>query len=361
MIRLTATELPRFVQCNGFLQLDKVDEFDKDTTLRDEGDAAHWVCETVFKGEKTVEELIDKKAPNGYFVDAEMIAHCLPYIDAIKGRGEVEADTSYSDKGWAVAGRTDHRYNEGLTLYIDDFKFGYRIVEPDENWTLLSHAIEYFVNQRLGHQNIQEVVLRIFQPRAIHPVSSIREWKVSVDDLFSTYWFRLLTALDDPSKNVTTGSNCYRCASFSLCPAATISTMTALESSSRAFNAKLTPSQTSQMLDEMKRAQEVIKQALRAHEDSALHEVRKGVSIPNYSGVTNQTSPKWKEGVTAEAMEAMTGKKLSKKTIITPTQAVAKGVSEEIIKQFSERKTTGLKLIRVSDSEQARKMFGDKK
>ena len=115
------------------------------------------------------------------------------------------------------------------------------------------------------------------------------------------------------------------------------------------------------MLDEMKRAQEVIKQALRAHEDSALHEVRKGVSIPNYSGVTNQTSPKWKEGVTAEAMEAMTGKKLSKKTIITPTQAVAKGVSEEIIKQFSERKTTGLKLIRVSDSEQARKMFGDKK
>jgi len=361
MLRLTATDLPRFVQCNGFFKLERIPEFDKDTTLRDEGDAAHWVSETVFKGEATLEELIGKKAPNGFRVDAGMAEHCEEYIEAIKGRGEVEVDTSYSGEGWVVVGRPDHRSREGVEFHVRDFKYGYKIVEPDENWTLISHVIEYFLTNPEAGFDVKEIVITIFQPRAIHHKGTVREWRISLKDLWYNYWPKLRSMLENPSNALTTGPSCYRCASFAVCPAATINSMRALETSTQAFTSKLTPKQTSLMLDQMVKAQDTIKQALRAHEDNALHQAKKGVCIPNYSLQTGKTGKKWKEGVTVDSLSAMTGVDLYKKTLLTPLQAAKTGVKQEVLDIFLEPKKSSLKLVRVSESEQAKKMFGDKK
>ena len=360
MLKLTATELPRFVECNGFSLLDKVPAFNQDTKLRDEGDAAHWVCETVAKGEFLAEELVDRKAPNGFYIDADMVKNCEPYINGAQGVSLTEEDTSYVGKTWSVAGRVDRISHLEGVLYVDDFKYGWKIVEPDDNWTLLSHAFGFLSRNPDIAATIHTVVIRIFQPRPYHPKGVIREWHVTIADLWGVYWVKLSAMLDNPTSELNTSARCYKCPARSLCPAAQMSAMNAIEVSEQAFNSHLTPAETSFMLDQMKRAQDVIKQTLKSHEDAALHQAKKGVAIPNYSIQADVSNEQWKDGVTAESLKMITGVDLSKDAVITPGQAKKKGVPVDVLKMFYERKTKGTKLVRISDSEHGKKMFGKK-
>lgn len=360
MLSLTATELPRFVNCNGFRLLEKVAPFEQDNTLRDEGDAAHWLAEEVFKGNFIAEELIDRKAPNGFYIDANMVEHCEEYIEAIKGKGNVEVNTSYSGTNWEVRGRADHEFLEQDRLFVDDYKYGWKLVEPEENWTLISHVFGLFASSVYSGKNINDVCIRIFQPRPYHPKGTVREWVFSVKDLWEIYWAKLLPMLENPTDQLNTSVNCYRCPSMSLCPAAQKAAMNALEVTETAFNSNMTPAERSFMLDQMSRAEKIIKDTKRAHEDAALHEAKRGVAIPNYSIQSDLSNEQWKEGTTPEMLQMLTGKDLSKKALITPGQAKKAGASDAVLKQFYERKNKGSKLVRISDNEQGKKFFGTK-
>lgn len=360
MLKLTATQLPRFVECNGFLHLDKIPAFNNDTQLRDEGDAAHWFVEQVFKGEFIAEELIDRKAPNGIYIDADMAEHCEEYIEAIKGKGSVETDTSYAGQSWQVAGRVDHIHAENGVLNINDFKYGWKIVEPEENWTLLSHGFGFLSKNPEVAATVHTIRIRIFQPRPYHPKGSVREWVISAQDLWNIYWAKLSPMLENPSNQIKTGPHCYKCESMAVCPAAQIAAMNAIEVTEQAYNSELEPAQISQMLDLMKRASEVIKQTQKAYEDAALHQAKQGKQIPNYSIQKDLSNEQWKEGITSATIKAITGVDISKDAMITPGQAKKKGISEHVLKPFYERKEKGAKLVRVSDSERAKQMFGSK-
>ena len=67
MLSLTATELPKFMACNGFTRLGGIEPFNPSTEVTDEGNAAHWLCEQVYHGENP-EDLIGQKAFNGLFI-----------------------------------------------------------------------------------------------------------------------------------------------------------------------------------------------------------------------------------------------------------------------------------------------------
>ena len=53
MISLTATDLPRFMACNGSRLLKRIEPFNPDDTVAEEGNAAHWLIEQVFRGHFT--------------------------------------------------------------------------------------------------------------------------------------------------------------------------------------------------------------------------------------------------------------------------------------------------------------------
>ena len=361
MLKLTATGLPRFVDCNGQRLLDKVPAFNNDSSLRDEGNAAHWLVEKVFKGEYIAEELIDRKAPNGWIIDADMVEHCDAYLNAIEGFGAVESDTSYGGEKWFIGGQADHIGVVKNILYVDDFKFGWRIIEPDENWTLLSHAFGFLSKNPDIGKTVDTVVIRIFQPRPYHPRGAVREWHVSVQDLWGVYWAKLSPMLENPSDVLNTGPNCYKCPSRYPCPAAQISSMNAIDVSETAFNSDLKPDEVSLILDQLKRAQDVIKQTLKSYEDAALHQAKKGVIFPNHAIQSDISNEQWKEGITPEMMMLITGQDLSKKSLITPGQAKKKGIDPKILEPFYERKTKGAKLVSVKNSERAKQLFGNKK
>lgn len=359
MLSLTATELPRFMACNGSRLLGGVSPFDTDRTLADEGDAAHWLIEQVFNGHFSAEELVDRKAPNGVFITADMVDDIQEYLTGIKGFGEIECNTSYAGTGWEIRGRTDHIfYTPAKMLVVSDFKYGWRIVEPKENWTLISHALGYIFKHQLSDQ-INSVVFRIYQPRPYHPEGSVREWVISYTELLQ-YWQQLQAALSNPTNTCQTSEHCYKCPSRSQCPAAQIASMNAVDVAYAAYDSEVDNDRLAWQLDNLSRAQEHLKQMQDAYEDLAMHRLQAGQSVGDYAVSVGKGKTRWNEGMTADLVAMLTGFDVSKKELVTPTQAGKLGISPEVLSTLTNRPNTGVKLVKQSVDKRATALFGKK-
>ena len=358
MLSLTATELPRFMACNGFTRLGGIEPFNPSTEITDEGNAAHWLCEQVYQGIKP-ESLIGQKAYNGLFITEDMVENCREYINLITSTScYVEKDTSHRNGNlWEIRGRADYiaRYDEH-TLMIADLKYGWRIVEPEMNWTLISHAIEArrycgFIPTRF--------IFRVYQPRPFHPRGPVRDWvigKVELDEFED----QLISTLNNPSATVCSSEQCYRCKSLSQCPAAQIATMNAVDVANMAFDSEISDDKLAWMLDNLKRAQEVIKQSYEAYQDLALHRLKAGDKIKSYDIQTALGNTIWNDDVTPEMLEVISGVDCTVKKLITPAQAKKKGVPEDLIGQFTHRPDNGFKLVKIDQNKLGNKLFGEK-
>jgi hypothetical protein len=366
MISLTATELPRFMTCNGSLSLGGIPPFDPDLTVTEEGNAAHWYVQEVFENRFQAEELIDRQAPNKTYITPSMYEHIQQYLNDllayIRAGCEVrlEVETSHEAEGfYQIRGRADGIvYNhQTKRLTVPDFKYGFKIVDPFENWTLISHAIGWIKS----HPDLQviDIDFKIYQPRPFHPEGQVRSWLVS-RDMFDNFWYKLDIALRNPTNQLNTSQHCYKCPAITQCPAYQIASMNAIDIGLKAYDSVIPNNDLSWMLKNLKRAQEVLKQAVSAYEDLALHRLKEGQIIPSYSIDNSLGNTRWKPNITPELVQILTGVDCSKKELITPTQAKARGVSEETIKSLTERPSTGFKLVNVDASKKAEKLFGKK-
>lgn len=358
MLSLTATELPKFMACNGFTRLGGIEPFNPSTEVTDEGNAAHWLCEQVYNGANP-EDLIGKQAFNGVFITDEMVENCSEYIMLIKmGHCFVEKDTSHRNGDlWEIRGRADYigRIDEDMVM-IADLKYGWRIVEPEMNWTLISHAIAY---RRYCGFKPEKFVFRICQPRPFHPQGPVRDWVITANEL-DELEKQLTTALDNPQAIVCSGSQCYKCKSLSQCPAAQLAAMNAVDVANMAFDSEMTDDKLAWMLNNLKRASEVIKQSYEAYQDLALHRLKDGRKVTNYSIQPALGNTTWDDDITPELLESMTGLDCSVKKLITPAQAKKKGVPEELINQLTHRPDNGFKLVHIDENKLATKYFGEK-
>lgn len=359
MLSLTATELPRFMACNGFTRLGGIEPFNPSTEVTDEGNAAHWLCEQVYKGANP-DDLIGQKAFNGLFITEEMVENCRLYIQLIQmGNCQVEKDTSYrNDDKWEIRGRADciTFIPEERILMVSDLKYGWRIIEPEMNWTLISHAVACrhycgFIPTKF--------VFRIYQPRPFHPQGQMRDWVISNSEL-DELEKQLFNALDNPQATVCSGSQCYRCKSLSQCPAAQIAAMNAVDVANMAFDSEMTDDKLAWMLDNLKRASEVIKQSYEAYEDLALHRLKDGHKVNSYNIQTALGNTTWNDDITPEMLEAVSGVDCSVKKLITPAQAKKKGVPAELLEKCTHRPDNGFKLVRIDENKLGNKLFGEK-
>lgn len=322
---------------------------------RIEGNAAHWLIEQVHKRVHTASELIDRKANNGFSITGEMVEYCTPYLDATRDKGEVECETSYGDgQTYQINGRADHIYYEQSsgTLYVDDFKYGYSIIEPENNWTLISHALGWlFKNHPVSH-----ITLRIYQPRPHHPLGKIREHTYSFDEIMQK-WTILQHILTNPTNTLNTGTHCKDCPARVNCPAAMKAEMNAVDVSEMAYIADVDDVTLGFLLDQIDRAAETLKQGKKAYTELALHRLKAGKIVPGYGVEKDLTNKQWKDGITVETAMMLTGKDLGKKQLITPKQAMELGVSETAVNALCERKEKGVKLTRMNAATQVKKLF----
>lgn len=355
MLSLTATELPRFMACNGFKSLGEVEPFNPSNDLTDEGNAAHWVAEQVHKGSAVMSL---EQAPNGVFITSEMIDFITPYLDFVKTTGaEVEVETSHSGNGWEIRGRADCIRFENEELTVADLKYGWRIVEPVENWTLISHAIAWCQKNKKAPRKINFV---IYQPRPYHPEGAIRKWSILYTDLL-IYYESLRVTLEHPSDKVKCGAHCYKCKAMSMCPAAQIAAMNAIDVAETAFNSDITNDKLAWMLNNLKRAEEIIKQSYDAYQDLALHRLQDGAKVKGYSVTQALGNTTWNKDINSDVIKAMCGVDVTVSKLMTPAQAKKVGVPEDIIKDCTHRPNNGLKLVQIDENKLANKFFGDKK
>lgn len=356
MLSLTATELTRFMACNGFKSLKGVEPFNPSNEATDEGNAVHWLAEQVFNGANP-NDLIGQSAPNSLFITDEMVENCSDYLEFItSGNCQVEVDTSHSGNNWEIRGRADCIKFVDNDLTIADLKYGWRIVEPLENWTLISHAIAWCLKNNTAPYMVKFV---IFQPRPFHPQGAVREWKVLYTDLLE-YYKHLVYTLEHPTPAVSTGSQCYKCQSLSQCPAAQIAAMNAIDISQMAFDSEIDNDKLSWMLNNLKRAQEILKQSYDAYQDLALHRLKDGKNLKGYSIQPALGNTKWDNKVDADFIKTMCGIDITVKNLMTPAQAKKAGVPEELINNCTYRPDNGLKLVSIDENKLAKKLFGDK-
>lgn len=351
----TATELNRFMACNGSKLMGAQTPVSQNDEARQEGIAAHWLIEKVFTGANSAEELIDRKAPNQIFITGEIVENTSGYLNNIRTLGGmVEESYDLSGQEWIVNGRTDHSACSGPVLYINDFKYGWRIIEPENNWSMISHAIGLIKKYNLRPDRI---VFTIYQPRPVHPVSRVREWRISFDELIA-YYAQLTYALDNPQNTVRTSPECYKCPALIKCGAAIKAGMNVLEVADDVYDANLGNEDLSFMLDQMKRGIEILSENLKAYEEQAVYKIKDGEIIKNYNMVSELTNKIWKKGMTTVILKILTGVDLSKNDVVTPAQAKKLGVAEDVIESLTERIQKGFKLVRVDADKQAKKILG---
>lgn len=356
MLTVTATNLSRLMPCNGSrLMTGFVPVVERDDTAAREGDAVHWLLKEVASNRFSAIELIDRKAPNGHYIDFDMVRHTEDYIEQTKD-GLAEVETSYQGQNWQVNGRADKIIYtaENYVLRIPDFKYGWSFVEPQHNWTMISHGIGWCI--RNPDCRVDKIIIEIYQPRPHHALGRIRTWEFSYPELLGFYE-QINKTLSNPSDILNTGKHCYKCPALASCPAARAAAMNAIEASEKAFIDTISNENLSFQLDHISRAMEMLKHLHDANSELATHRLREGEIINNYSLEKSKTKYKWPSHLTAEILQNLTGIDLTTKDLVSPAQAFKMGVPKEVVETLRTRDETATKLVRVDASSKAAKMF----
>lgn len=363
MFEIDASHLSRFVMCNGSRLLPRnlnIPEGVTDNTVRDEGIAAHYLAHVVYTNKFTIEELVDRKAPNGVYIGIEMSEYVNEYLSHLNHAGDIEFDTTRAFDNFRVNGRADHiSYNAAnRTLRVTDLKYGWSIVDPEMNYTLIWHAYSYMLN--LPNDAVQLVEIAIYQPRPNHPDGRLRIWAIDIN----TFWKHAKTmfdALNNPSDETRTSNYCNKCPSLSLCPTARNSFWNAIEYAEMAYSNELPSNELAFELDQIARIKSMINAREHALHEDAKHRLKSGDIIPNYSLEIGQGNRQWHDGMNCETLKIITGVDLSKSTPVTPAEAERRGVSKELVSSLTERPSTGIRLVRVDANKKAQRIFGNRK
>lgn len=363
MFKIIADALPRFMTCNGSrLLAASVPPAPGDTDARDEGIAAHYMAVASFRGANII-ELVDRKAPNGVFMTAEMAEHAGSYLEILKqdaGFAGVEIDTSHDySPHWVVDGRSDYIGMRTQTeLHIVDYKYGYRVVEPYRNWTLISHAIGHLKRNNISVETIR---FSIYQPRPYHPDGPMRSWVISYPAL-TNYYAELNEALSNPTDLLVTSPHCHNCPANAGCRAAQLAEYNIIDVATMVVNDKIDNARLAFTLDNLNRAKKMLEDRLEALSELAKHRIQSGAVVDNYSTEMGLGNTRWNEGITPDILKAMTNQDLTVPAkLVTPAEAKRRGLTDTTVKALTHRPPTGIKLVRISANKKATKLFGEGK
>jgi hypothetical protein len=353
MFRIDATYLGRAMNCNGSRLLDRPQlSDDTDTLVRDEGNAFHWLSQEIFEGRLQVDNAVGLQAYNGVFITAAMVKHAQEYINALWA-GEMEVTTSWGGIYFQIDGRADHiGYNpDTAELFIDDAKYGYSLVEPEHNWTLISHAIGY-----TKAKNIQpsKITLTIHQPRSYHPLGTTRLWSFGYYEL-CRFAEQIDHTLSNPTDQLCTGSHCYKCPSMTVCPAYRMASMNAIDATSHAFNDNLSAEELVEELELLEYASNVIISRKKAIDELALFRAANGEILPGRMIDRPKGQTRYKKNITPDMLSALIGRDLSEKKLPKVSALRDNGVAEMIIDAITERPEGSARLIKVDINKLAAK------
>lgn len=352
------------MKCAGYLAFTDLPKYESGPAA-EEGTAAGEYLQAMLE-QKTLTPVVSTHAKNGVAFDNDMKFHITPIAEEIlsKAESEVLCETEVvlqTASGIQVKGHSDATYIRDGKLYIDDLKYGWKIVDVHQNWQLLAYAIgEVIRRQRV----FDSIVMRIHQPRPHHEDGVTREWEISYEELigFKNQIEARCAQIASGDRELVTGSHCKYCEAAShACPAFNRAYQSSIDYVLSDFKQDdINEKVISFQLDQLDRVSEILKIKKDSLVQLANDRIKRGGIIPGWTTEQSFGDRKWKAGISPDAIEMMTGRKIVKQEILSPAQAEKMGVSKELMKSLVDRHFVGVKLVRGDAGRKADKIFNNK-
>ena len=329
-----------------------------------EGTASHWVGSQLLLGLPTPTP--GSICPeNGVVLSEEMIDGAKFYAGQVqavtkdRGINMVEQRVTVPPVHPQCFGTIDH-YSyiaDEDTLYVDDYKFGWTPVDPVGNWQLIIYAVGVLVKMQLLGDPSRKLCLRIIQPRPHHRLGPVREWRVTAGELMP-YVQQLQAAAAEamtPTARVCSGSHCKYCRARHACPALSAASMQAIDYICQGQPDELTVEAMAREYRTLDHIEQLIKARKSGHEARMIGMIENGQPVPGYTVEPGFGHATWnKQASEIIGLGELLGVSLAAPaTAITPAQARTRGLSEQLIAQYSGRKVTSKKLVETTNSRSA--------
>lgn len=363
---LSPSGASRWVNCPGSISLSRRYPETGSNEAAAEGTASHWVGATLLSGHATFNPKPGDVCPeNGVVLDMDMINGAYCYANTViaaapqhdRRQVVVEKRVEIAPVHPACFGTIDARYLTDDTLYIDDYKYGWTLVDPVGNWQLISYAAGVLYEMGLWGNPQQRLCLRIIQPRPHHPLGPVREWRVTAGELYPYIQSLQVAAAEamGPDPRVCSGSHCKYCRARHACPAVGSAVMSAIDYICQGQPDDLTTDAMAREYAVLDRIEQLVKARKSGHEARMIGMIENGQPVPGYVVEPGYGHATWSRPV-AEILglgDLMGVDLAAAPAAITPVQARAKGLSEKLIAQYSSRKVTSKKLVAVQSGKAA--------
>lgn len=349
--RLPPSSSHRWTNCALFLQASAAYTESPEGDEAREGTAAAWVAQVVLTGEaRDCYALIGKTHANGWLTTDEMAQYVQAYVDMINMRGGTTSCEKFVTLSTdpLIAGTLDlsATVGEKPTLYIDDLKYGRKIVEVRKNTQLVIYAAAVLRKYAPGTFNL--VQLGIYQPRAFHRDGIYRKWVVSVADLekMAAAIVEAGRAAYAPNPTATPGDWCEYCPVATRCEALAQTNYARISLVHSQAHRDMTATEISRELDFLEEADATLKARKKAVTAEAEQRARKE-RLPGYR--LEMGKGKRRFNVDRAVVRMMTGIDPVEESICTPAELIRRGASKDIAHALSIIPDTGMKLIKSSD------------
>lgn len=363
---IRCSSLHRPMQCLGYLSIgDRIIE-EAGQPAKDGTACGELLSEMI--RQRTDTPKVGTSASNGTFFDKDMWFYARDTYNTILQRAQgnhIETEERIdwmTPAGITIRGQFDISFAVGNTLYIEDLKYGYGIVEPKENWQLIGYAIGQA--QRLGKlYNYQPdyISLTIHQPRPYHEDGRVRTHVITWQELLKYYQDICQRMYDYTTgvKTLATGSACKYCDAGSACPALNRAANNSLDVVLNEWSEKpLSNSEVAEQYELLSRAYELIELRKKSIEQLAISRIQNNQIVPGYSFEMTYGDRKWKSNVTPNSIKALTGVDIIKEPeIMSPAQAEKAGVSKKITAALTEKPTKGPKLVKKDTEKEANQIL----
>lgn len=325
-----------------------------DNEVREDGTAAHWVNAEVYEGRHPP---IDSLSPNARIITEEMYDGCDLWHDVLRSWPNVvpviekPVPNSKVIRG-SVDGTPDAwAYNPSTrTLYVADYKFGFRFVEVWWNDQLIIYAAGICELLGIRLQDVQ-LVFVIVQPRSYHHEGPVRHWYVAGASLVAhvAKLDAASLACHQPGAMCTAGNWCHDCPGRSACKTLHADAQVTHELSYDSTPFELTPDQLGVELARLEDAARRLEGRITGLQATAENFIRNQKQVPGYTFTSKQGRLVFKPG-TLDQIKALAKlfnvQAFKEPAPRTPTQ-LASLFPPGTLDNFTERVHSSAKLTRV--------------
>lgn len=330
-----------------------------------EGTAAHWGLAEAVARFPEAELHVGEVAPNGVLIDQEMLEAIECFEIAIDPVREQELHVEKKMHGTRVHptlnwGTPDLWTFQFPVLDVFDFKYGHEFVEVYENWQLINYVL--FILELLGVRDEKITVrMHVVQPRSYTPEGVHRTWTVEASDLrgHANILTHAAAAATKPEPIASPGPWCKHCPGRHACTMLQRVALSSIEQSGHRLPVELPPEAVGLELRMLQRAQTMLAARVTGLEEQATGLLRKGQPVPGYAMESVAGRQVWGRPIAeVVALGAAMGVTLDKPGVLTPNQAIDKGLPAELVAAYVAPRSNALKLVSNNDSK-ARRVFGN--